>query len=1003
MMHPRVMVDARLRGAKAAALPAAVLLGLCAHPVLAQSGIDATDLDRVSVSGIRGSLQSSMNLKRDSFGVVDGIIAEDIGKFPDTNLAESLQRISGVSIDRTDSGEGSKVTVRGVGPDFNLVLLNGRQMPATSLMSNGYGISGSRAFDFANLASEAVSELQLYKTARADTPSGGIGATIDIRTARPLDQPGLRANLGIKGVMDRSVDNLPASYPGKSLTPEVSGIFSNTWAGGRFGVAASGSYQARDSGYSYVHVPGWSILRGDDATDRNRLPFPGEAGFSDIQNRPGPDDIYARPVFMSYNVNAVQRQRRNGQLSLQFAPLDQLTATLDYTYVDHRVQRYRDELQFAFSAAPGRSSWTDGPVAAPIIYSEYIPAGNGLLPFSRVHVMTRSELKSLGFNLEWQANERLELALDYHSSEAEIRPDSPLGSSYYLGTSTFISGDATMDFSNPLPVLNIKLPPGVTQLQPEHAVLSNTGFRRGYNRSEVEQFQLRGTFGLSGYQALDFGAGHSEVFNRSASSENSNYEVDGIGTADQYDDDIWHVERMGRYFKRFRGHADPNFSDHFLIADFNRLRAKGIELRDEATYSPLPNYTNDLRTREKNRSAYLQWRNTFDGAIPVHIAVGVRHEKTQVNSTAQVLPPGSNIIWQAENGFRMDMADTPVFENLRGEYAYWLPNLDVRAELGETLVVRASAGKSIGRPGWDAIQGGLSVQDAYLRLGGMGNRGNPGLLPLESKNLDLAAEWYYQDGSYLSLGYFRKSIQNFIGNQIARETPYQIYTPIGGAYWNEAIAAGGCGETNLVCIRDYIFLNHAGDPGVVHTGQNAAGQQTGTITGQPGDPLAPFSITTPVNQRADTLDGIELNVQHMFGRSGFGIAANYTKVDSKLRPDNASLDAQYPMLGLSDSANLVLFYDKYGWQVRAAYNWRDEFVSSIGGGSGGDVTNPTYTERYGQLDVNVTYLVNNRLSVFVEGINLTDEVQRSWIRHPNMLAEASQTGPRYMFGARYRF
>jgi len=981
----------------------ALTLVVCVHSALAQSGTEATELDRVSVSGIRGSLQSSLNLKRDSSGVVDGIIAEDIGKFPDTNLAESLQRISGVSIDRTDSGEGSKVTVRGVGPDFNLVLLNGRQMPATSLPSNGYGISGSRAFDFANLASEAVSELQLYKTARADTPTGGIGATINIRTTRPLDNPGLRANLGVKGVMDRSVSNTPKRYPGTSLTPEISGIFSNTYGNGRFGIAASGSYQERDSGYSYVHVPGWSILRGDDATDRNRLPLPGEPGFSDIQNRPGPNDIYARPVFMSYNVNAVQRQRRNGQVTLQFAPVDSLTATLDYTYVDYRVQRYRDELQLAFSGAPGASSWTDGPVAAPILYSENIPAGNGLLPFSRVNVMTRSELKSLGFNLEWQVNEHLDLALDYHASNAETRPDSPLGSSYYLGTSTFISGDVTMDFSRPLPILNIKLPPGVTQLGPEHAVLSNTGFRRGYNRSDVDQLQFSGSFTFAAYQALDFGAGQSEVYNRAASSENSNFEVDGIGTPDDYDDSIWQVDRMGRYFKRFQGHNDANFSDHFLIADFERLRARGIELRDEATYSPLPNYTNDLRTTEKNQSAYLQWRNTVDWAIPVHIAAGVRYEKTAVNSSAQVLPPASNIIWQAENGFRMEMASAPVFENMRGKYQYWLPNLDLRADLRDELVMRASYGKSIGRPGWNAIQGGLSVQDAYLRLGGMGNRGNPGLLPLESNNLDLSLEWYYQDGSYLSLGYFRKNIKNFIGNRISRETPYEIYTPLGGAYWNEAIAAGGCGETNLVCIRDYIFLNHAGDPGVVHTGQNAAGQQTGTITGLPGDPRAPFAITTPVNQRSDTLDGFEINLQHMFGSSGFGIAANYTKVDSKLRPDNASLEAQYPMLGLSDSANLVLFYDKSGWQVRAAYNWRDEFVSNIGGGSGGAVTNPTYTERYGQLDINVTYALSERLSVFVEGINLTDETQRSWIRHPNMLGEASQTGPRYMFGARYRF
>ncbi|MCB1608664.1 MAG: TonB-dependent receptor plug domain-containing protein, partial [Xanthomonadales bacterium] len=146
----------------------------------------AQELDGVEVSGIRSSLMSSMNLKRDSDGIVDGIVAEDIGKFPDTNLAESLQRISGVSIDRSN-GEGSRVTVRGVGPDFNLVLLNGRQMP-TSRVEETFA-SNSRAFDFANLASEAISEVEVYKTGRASTPTGGIGATINIRTARPLDNP----------------------------------------------------------------------------------------------------------------------------------------------------------------------------------------------------------------------------------------------------------------------------------------------------------------------------------------------------------------------------------------------------------------------------------------------------------------------------------------------------------------------------------------------------------------------------------------------------------------------------------------------------------------------------------------------------------------------------------------------------------------------------------------------------------------------------------------------
>ena len=130
-----------------------------------------------------------MNLKRAGQGVVDGIVAEDIGKFPDTNLAESLQRISGVSIDRTAIGEGSQVTVRGVGPDFNLVLLNGRQMPASSL-----GRTPARRTRAPSTSPTSrpkrSSAIEVYKTSRAETPTGGIGATINIKTARPLDKPG---------------------------------------------------------------------------------------------------------------------------------------------------------------------------------------------------------------------------------------------------------------------------------------------------------------------------------------------------------------------------------------------------------------------------------------------------------------------------------------------------------------------------------------------------------------------------------------------------------------------------------------------------------------------------------------------------------------------------------------------------------------------------------------------------------------------------------------------
>ena len=113
-----------------------------------------------------------------------------MGKFPDSNLAESLQRVSGVSIDR-ERGEGSRVTVRGWGPEYNLVTLNGRFMP-TSTLGDGASAPSTRSFDFANLASEAIAGVEVYKTGRADIPTGGIGSTINIKTTKPLDALALR-------------------------------------------------------------------------------------------------------------------------------------------------------------------------------------------------------------------------------------------------------------------------------------------------------------------------------------------------------------------------------------------------------------------------------------------------------------------------------------------------------------------------------------------------------------------------------------------------------------------------------------------------------------------------------------------------------------------------------------------------------------------------------------------------------------------------------------------
>ena len=211
--------------------------------------------------------------------------------------------------------------------------------------------------------------------------------------------------------------------------------------------------------------------------------------------------------------------------------------------------------------------------------------------------------------------------------------------------------------------------------------------------------------------------------------------------------------------------------------------------------------------------------------------------------------------------------------------------------------------------------------------------------------------------------------------------------------------ASGC--TTPACIRQFIFNNHAGDPGVTIQRRDPDGNIVGTIAGLAGDPIASFDVTVPSNQRSASLDGWEFNIQHLFGATGFGVSANYTLVDSGLTYDNYNRKDQFALLGLSDAANLVAFYENEKFQVRAAYNWRDEFLAATFDGSGSP--NPVYTEAYGQLDFNASYNWNENLTLAFEAINLTDEIYRQHGRTDHQLIMVQQTGPRYMIGARYKF
>ena len=960
-----------------------------------QALASTTQLETVIVTGIRKSLETSVNLKRSSSGLVDGIVAEDIGKFPDTNLAESLSRISGVSIDRSN-GEGTRVTVRGMGPDFNLVLLNGRQMPGASLDGSA---PSSRSFDFSNLASDGVAALEVYKTSRASSPTGGMGATINIRTPRPLDTKETVAQVGVKLVSDQSARRLPGEEKGKNATPELSGIYSTQTNDGTFGIALMGTYQVRDSGYSQANVSsGWKTFNGIIDNDWGANPphaawggLP-PASSGDIKNRPGPNSIYSVPQNLNYSFTGVHRERLNGQLVMQFKPSKDLLGTLDFVMSEQKFRQRRNDISAWFNYGGQFGEYQTGSPSSPIIYGEHIPKSDSDVAMGASRIQTKNKNQQIGLNLKWKATDALSFDLDAHRSTATSGANDPLGTAVVIGTASLNRGDTFVDFSNKFPVLGIK---GAT-LDPTKQELQGSVFGNSYQKNEVSQLQTKGNWKINGDSSLDFGLSLTEVKNRSAFAnvQRDSWGANAAGGPAAMPDDIWHADAISKYFSRIPGSNDPRLFNQFFSFNFDDLRAAAIKaLGSDALLKASFDFKDDYHTTEKSQAIFGQYNLAWDWGVPMEIAAGLRYERTKVHSPSVESIP-TTVRWVSANEIPITFNGT-TNASRDGKYGYALPSIDWSADLTSDTKLRVSYGKTIGRPGWNAIQGGQTLNGLARIDGGTGAVGNPDLKPLQSNNLDFSAEHYYAKSSYIAASYFRKSIKDYNEAVIANQTPYNLHTPIGGAYYNQAIQVGKCAANDSGCIRDYIFANFANSPGV-----DAANK---TITGQPSDPLLVFQMGTFVNnKRTSKLSGIELNAQHIFGNSGFGVSANFTKVRSNLTYDNNKAGAQTDVLvGLGDSGNLVGFFENETFTTRLAYNWRGKFLAANFGGAEG--AQPLYVEPYGQLDLSLGYNFNEHLRFQFEAINLTDEYTRTQLRNENQIGAVTQLGRRFMIGARYKF
>ncbi|MEZ5954519.1 MAG: TonB-dependent receptor [Hyphomonas sp.] len=1006
---------------------------ISAMPALSQEADEDLTQDVVVVQGVRASLERAMDLKRSADGVLDAISAEDIGKFPDTNLAESLQRITGVSIDRVN-GEGSQITVRGFGPDFNLVTLNGRTMPTAEagvIGSRGnYNGGGGRAFDFSNLASEGVSALEVYKTGQATLPTGGIGATVNIRTARPLDT-GTKATIGAKLINDTSVEH------GDDFTPEFSGIASWVDDTERFGVSLFGSYSRRDSGAPTQQVNDWIVRESPDGSIDSSYTRaagitsscpPAVTGQTCLENPPAAGQLYAVAQDSRYDFSDLSRERLNGQLVMQFRPTDTLTLTGDYTYANNESEELRYEQTNWFATPMDQIIFDNSGPVATAVYMQENRDGTKDIGFEQTNRASKDELNSLGFNAEWEFNDRARMILDAHSSTAKTGGNNPLGHS-----ATFVTFGApvilqhSVDYRSGYPIQSYTIDDSVRGN--DNGVLDvgdlGTQVQRSYLANiehQVDEIDLRFVWDFDN-SSLTVGGNYRDAqfdrFTRSTQQDLGSWGIANPGDVEQFAAGLVDTYCLACTFDDVPvGQADIAF-----MADAAQLFP--IFQQAYSGNAVTVSETNDA-VKEEVTSLFAQFQ--MDGELLGHTArlnAGVRYEETDVTSVSlQSIPSG--IAWTADNDFLIQQSGTKEAISGAGSYDHILPNFDLSVDVTDNIIGRVSFSKTIGRAAYSSLYASTTANapNRPTVLGGQvtGSSQNPALVPLESDNFDVSLEWYYGDTSYVSLGYFDKKVKNFIGTGSVDRNLFGIRDQTSGAVGSRSGDALGIintlgvdrSEANLFTLVALIDAN-GGDLAAAQS-QFQANLVNGAlpqayvdsilglydVAADANDPLMTFTVTQPINNREGNIDGLEFAWQHFFGDTGFGFAANYTMVngDVELDPGASPSEEQFALVGLSDTANLTAIYEKYGFSARLAYNWRDTFLAATN--QTGDRSG-IYVEDYGQFDLNLSYDINDRWAVSFEGINVTGEDQRTYHRVPDQVYYVYELSPRYVVGARYKF
>jgi len=957
---------------------------------------DEEGVEEVIVTGIRRSLQNAIDIKRNNVGIVDAITAEDFGKFPDGNLAESLARVVGIGIDRSNV-EGARIAVRGFGPELNLVTLNGRQMPT---VPGQY--EGGRSFNFGDISSHGIAAVEVYKSVNSSLPSGGIGAAVNMVTTKPLNIEGTLTSGSINYLHDSS---------SKEDKP-IEAAFVHSANKGKWGYAISGSIQERNNveegtrESNWITVEDMALTEGYFRVDKNA------AGISNGNKRADGKTFYQEPS--AYLIKENDRERVNAQGSIQY-DFEKARATLDYTYskVDFSSNGQM------FGSWLGGWGTTAGTINKNGAYTDVTVGGRGY-DHQLIWGNTENENKSLGFNLAIQHSDALSIELDYHNSSAEkigtelpnemgfVTPADAVithrnGGSNSINTFSYSKDFTANDFSH-----------------------SGLIYRDASKQNDMEQLQLKGEWlNLDGgfLKSVQFGMSTNESEFSDVRSE-LNTPLAPVVAASS---DLFTKTPLNGFMDGF----NVNFGSSYYFA-IDPAVAKNAWQVNVGLFNSGPVDTND-RVVETLDSLFVQADMEFSvNDKPLLVVAGLRYEEAEVTSTGLESTP-TNIRWDMIQGLTY-ITGGAVDAPKTGSNDMLLPSLAMSYAIEEDKVLRFSASRSMARPSLQDLRSSLSFSNKDF-FTPTASGGNPSLESLKSTNFDLAYEWYYAEGSYFSVNYFFKEIEDFISSSITTGNLYGLTNPAQseiGQYAQSCVNAwdaagrpdpGFPGEWGSKdCVSQQALWAQSWMTPQQHMGWVALAMsrgidvsagfpygacdydgwwrcEPGYIDGTASDPAANFQITRPANLETGEVDGFEIVLQHLFADTGYGAQFNATIVNGgDVDVDRSKIGKQFILPGLGDSGNASFFYEDEKVTARIALNKRGETIVGFG-----NYDQPLYVMERDQIDASFAYRINEHATVFVEGQNLNDENTRLYARHPEMLFLAQDHGPIYRVGFRYKY